>query len=102
MKRTFDELRKERAGTAVVKSPRESIILASIVEKETGKPEERRMVAGVYANRLRTGMPLQAEPTVIYPVTRGKPLGRRILRSEERRVGKGCVSTGRSRWSTYP
>src|SRR3546814_8283474 len=82
MKRALDELWKERADTAVVKSPRESIILASIVEKETGKPEERRMVAGVYANRLRTGMPLQADPTVIYPVTRGKPLGRRILRSE--------------------
>ena len=63
-------------------TPQEALILASIVEKETGKPEERRMVAGVYSNRLKRGMPLQADPTVIYPVTKGKPLGRRILRSE--------------------
>jgi UPF0755 protein len=70
-----------RPGIAVA-SPAEAIILASIVEKETGKPAERRMVAGVYTNRLRQGIPLQADPTVIYPVTRGRPLGRRILRSE--------------------
>ena len=63
-------------------TPEQAIILASIVEKETGKPSERRMVAAVYGNRLRLGMPLQADPTVIYPITRGRPLGRRILRSE--------------------
>jgi len=65
-----------------VSTPREALVLASIVEKETGKPEERRMVAAVYGNRLKRGMPLQADPTVIYPVTKGRPLGRRILRSE--------------------
>jgi UPF0755 protein len=52
------------------------------VEKETGKASERRMVAGVYCNRLRIGMKLDADPTVIYPITKGRPLGRRILRSE--------------------
>jgi len=72
---------RRRPGSAVT-TPQEAIILASIVEKETGKPSERRTVAGVYTNRLRRGMPLQADPTVIYPVTRGRPLGRRILRSE--------------------
>ena len=73
---------KKRKPTTVVKSPREAIILASIVEKETGKASERRMVAAVYSNRLRNGMRLQVDPTVIYPITKGKPLGRRIRKSE--------------------
>ena len=72
---------RRRPGIAV-STPEEAIVLASIVEKETGKPSERRRVAGVYTNRLKRGMPLQADPTVIYPITRGRPLGRRILRSE--------------------
>jgi UPF0755 protein len=72
---------KRKPGIAV-STPQEAVTLASIVEKETGKPSERRTVAAVYANRLRLGMPLQADPTVIYPITKGRPLGRRILRSE--------------------
>jgi UPF0755 protein len=71
-----------RSPRTVARTPREALILASIVEKETGKPDERTMVAAVYSNRLKRGMPLQADPTTIYPVTKGKPLGRRILRSE--------------------
>jgi UPF0755 protein len=78
----LDRAWAKRSPTTVAKTPREALILASIVEKETGKPSERRMVAAVYSNRLKRGMPLQADPTVIYPVTKGKPLGRRILRSE--------------------
>lgn len=73
---------RKRARDIAVSTPEQAVILASIVEKETGKPSERRTVAAVYGNRLRLGMPLQADPTVIYPVTRGRPLGRRILRSE--------------------
>ncbi len=73
--------KKRKPGIAVT-TPEQAIVLASIVEKETGKPSERRTVAAVYSNRLKRGMPLQADPTVIYPITRGKPLGRRILRSE--------------------
>jgi UPF0755 protein len=72
---------RRKPGIAV-STPAQAIVLASIVEKETGKPSERRMVAAVYGNRLRMGMRLQADPTVIYPITKGRPLGRRILRSE--------------------
>ena len=71
-----------RKPTTVVSTPRQAIILASIIEKETGRASERRLVSAVYSNRLKRGMPLQADPTTIYPVTKGKPLGRRILRSE--------------------
>jgi UPF0755 protein len=82
MTKTLNELWPKRNPGTVVKTPQEAIILASIVEKETGKASERRMIAGVYSNRLRVGMKLDADPTVIYPITKGKPLGRRILRSE--------------------
>jgi UPF0755 protein len=81
---------RRKPGIAVA-TPIEALTLASIVEKETGKPEERRTVAAVYSNRLRIGMPLQADPTIIYPVTRGKPLGRRILVSE--RDAKNAYNT---------
>ncbi|WP_277979891.1 endolytic transglycosylase MltG [Sphingomonas phyllosphaerae] len=73
---------KRRRPTSAVTTPQQALVLASIVEKETGKPAERRMVAAVYSNRLRLGMPLQADPTVIYPITKGRPLGRRIRQSE--------------------
>ncbi len=82
MSRTVAELWAKRASGIVVKTPEQAVILASIVEKETGKPSERGMVAGLYSNRLKQGMMLQADPTIIYPITKGKPLGRRILQSE--------------------
>jgi UPF0755 protein len=82
MTKTLAELWAARKPTSVARSPEEAIILAGIVEKETSKPSERRTVAGVYSNRIRIGMMLQADPTTIYPVTKGKPLGRRILKSE--------------------
>lgn len=82
MKRTIDELWAKRAPGIAVKTPAETLALAAIVEKETGKPSERRLVAGLYSNRLKKGMLLQADPTIIYPITKGKPLGRRIRQSE--------------------
>jgi UPF0755 protein len=72
----------KRASDIAVDNVRDAVILASIVEKETGKPSERRMVAGLYSNRVKDGMLLQADPTIIYPITKGKPLGRRIRQSE--------------------
>lgn len=74
----------ERKPTAVVETPAEAVTLASVVEKETAQADERRMVAGVLSNRLRIGMMLGADATAIYPITKGKPLGRLILRSELR------------------
>ncbi len=82
MTRTLNELWPKRTNNCPVSTREETVVLASIVEKETGKPSERRTVAGVYCNRLRIGMKLDADPTVIYPVTKGKPLGRRIRQSE--------------------
>ena len=79
---TLAELWPKRAPGIVVSTPREAVILAAIVEKETGVASERRMVAGLYSNRVREGMLLQADPTIIYPITKGKPLGRRIRQSE--------------------
>jgi UPF0755 protein len=82
MTKEVNSLWAKRKPGCPVATKEQAVILASIVEKETGKPAERRMVAGVYCNRLRIGMKLDADPTVIYPITRGKPLGRRIKRSE--------------------
>jgi len=82
MTATLKELWAKRGPDLAVKTPEEAMILASLVEKETGKPAERRMVAGLYSNRVKKGMMLQADPTIIYPITKGKPLGRRIRQSE--------------------
>ncbi|HDR27099.1 endolytic transglycosylase MltG [Rhodovulum sp.] len=89
----LDDLWARRADDLPITTPEEALILASIVEKETGVPEERGQVASVFVNRLRQGMRLQTDPTVIYGVTQGRePLGRGIRQSELRRE---------TPWNTY-
>lgn len=78
----IDALWPHRAPDLPFKSKEQAVILASIVEKETAIPEERRHIAAVFVNRLRLGMKLQSDPTIIYGITKGYPLGRRIRQSE--------------------
>ncbi len=84
MNETLGKLWPTRSDLSPVRSMDEAVILASIVEKETGVAAERAKVAGVFANRMKIGMPLQSDPTVIYAVTEGKyklerPLSRKDL-----------------------
>jgi UPF0755 protein len=89
----LQEAWENRADDAPVETPEEALILASIIEKETGVAEERPLVASVFANRLRQGIKLQTDPTVIYGITKGEGvLGRGIRQSELRRE---------TPWNTY-
>ncbi|RKQ70782.1 UPF0755 protein [Litorimonas taeanensis] len=88
----IDRLWKNRAEGLPITTKEQAIILASVVEKETGVGSERDEVAGVFVNRLHRGMRLQSDPTIIYGITKGLPLGRRIYRSEINRA---------TDWNTY-
>jgi UPF0755 protein len=82
-KRIVAEIWERRSPDVPLKSPEQLIVLASIVEKETGKADERSRVAAVFANRLQRKMKLQSDPTIIYGLVGGKgTLGRPIKRSE--------------------
>jgi UPF0755 protein len=71
-KQLIDELWKNRTPNDVIKTKEDAIILASIVERETGRADERAEVAAVFLNRLRKGMRLQSDPTIIYGIVGGK------------------------------
>ena len=71
-----------RAADLPFQSMEQAVTLASIVEKETSLPEERRHIAAVFVNRLKAGMKLESDPTIIYGITKGYPLGRPIRESE--------------------
>lgn len=94
----LQDLWETRASDIPVKTPDEAIILASVVEKETGLAAERPQVAAVFTNRLRLGMRLESDPTIIYGVSKGEPLYNRrgqrrtLYRSEIDRV---------TPWNTY-
>ncbi|MFW2586737.1 endolytic transglycosylase MltG [Sagittula sp. SSi028] len=91
--RILAEAWANRADGLPLETPEEALILASIIEKETGNAEERGVVASVFTNRLERGMRLQTDPTVIYGVTEGKGvLGRGLRQSELRRE---------TPWNTY-
>ena len=82
-RRVLREVWEHRMQDLPVKTPEQLVTLASIVEKETGKPAERTRVAAVFVNRLKGKMRLQSDPTIIYGLTGGKgSLGRPILKSE--------------------
>ncbi|NOX81596.1 MAG: endolytic transglycosylase MltG [Alphaproteobacteria bacterium] len=88
----IDEIWDGRAMELPFSTPAEAIILASIVEKETGIAAERTRIAAVFVNRLKRNMRLESDPTIIYGLTKGEPLGRGLRQSELR---------GRTPYNTY-
>lgn len=81
--RLLREVWERRNPDLPLKTPDQLVILASIIEKETGKPEERTRVAAVFANRLKQKMKLQSDPTIVYGLVYGKgPLGRALSRAD--------------------
>jgi UPF0755 protein len=81
--RLVKEIWTRRAADLPIKTPEQLVVLASLVEKETGKPDERTRIAAVFVNRLKQRMRLQSDPTIIYGLVGGKgTLGRPIMKSE--------------------
>ncbi len=79
---TLNQLWAKRAKGLPFATKEDALIMASVVEKETGLPSERPRVAAVFINRLRTGMRLESDPTTIYGISHGEPLGRGLTKTE--------------------
>jgi UPF0755 protein len=94
----LEQLWENRQADLPINTPYEAVILASVVEKETASADERPLVAGLFVGRLKKGMRLESDPTIIYGVSRGEPLynnqgqRRTLYRSEIRRA---------TDWNTY-
>ena len=80
----LEALWERRQGELPYKAPGDAVVLASIIEKETGRSDERDRIAGVFVNRLQKGMPLQSDPTILYGVYGGQvQWGKPIMQTEK-------------------
>jgi UPF0755 protein len=95
----LDRLWEGRAEGLPFDTREEAIILASIVEKETGVPEERKRVAAVFVNRLKRGMRLESDPTIIYGISQGVPLTN--ARGERRTIRRSELDNPDNLYNTY-
>lgn len=94
----MEQLWPERQDGLPISTPEEAIILASVVEKETAAADERPIVAGLFVGRLKKGMRLESDPTIIYGVSRGEPLYNR--RGQRRTLYRSEIDR-KTDWNTY-
>ena len=94
----LDRLWVSRDPDLPIKTKAEAVILASVVEKETGISSERDVVAGVFINRMRKGMRLQSDPTIIYGVSKGEPLLNK--KGQQRGIRRSEIDK-KTDWNTY-
>lgn len=94
----LEELWPTRQEGLPIRTPEEAVILASIVEKETASADERPLVAGLFVGRLKKGMRLESDPTIIYGVSRGEPL---YNRQGQRRTLYRSEINRKTDWNTY-
>ena len=78
----MNKIWSDRDKSIPIKNKKELFILSSIVELESGKKSEKNKIAGVFYNRINEGMRLQSDPTVIFAITKGKKLDRKLLRKD--------------------